>query len=224
MEERQDVAAANGVSGLSPAWIAGTATALAVGSFIVVLNRSLRRRPSSQKRARFVAYLREHLSGARVAAAIVAQLRATHPGTSVGALAVRLFDELQDEQSVLIALLAECGASPRTFRHAAGDVAGAAVKEAAGGSPGDPGLFRTLEALAIGVQGKRCLWRALQVLPGAPAPGGRTFVDLEAQALDQWDAIDRCRRSLVVDTFAGTQQATDDLRQEYFSWPEGSVH
>jgi hypothetical protein len=224
MEERQDVAAANGPSGLSPAWIAGTATALAVGSFIFVLNRSLRRRPSSQKRA-FVAYLREHLAGARVATAIVDQLRATHPGTSVAALAARLFDELHDEQNVLISLLADCGASPRAFKPAAGDVAGAAVKDAAGGSPGDPGLFRTLEALAIGVQGKRCLWRALQVLPGAPAPDGRTFVDLEAQALDQWDAIDRCRRSLVVDTFAATQQTTgDDLRQESFSWPEGSVH
>jgi hypothetical protein len=225
MEERQEIAA-TGVSGVPPAWIAGTATALAVGSFIyVVLNRSMRRRPSSQKRDRFVAYLREHLAGARVATAIVEQLRETHPGTSVGALAARLFDEFQDEQNVLTSLLADCGASPRTFRHAAGDVAGAAVKDAAGGSPGDPGLFRTLEALAIGVQGKRCLWRALQVLPGAPAPEGRTVVALEAQALDQWDAIDRCRRSLVVDTFAGTEQATgDDLRQESFSWPEGSVH
>jgi hypothetical protein len=71
----------------------------------------------------------------------------------------------------------------------------------AGGGPGDLSLFRTLEALAIGVQGKRCLWRAAQVLALPHPPGRRTFVELEADAVRQWEAIERHRRSLVPLTF-----------------------
>jgi hypothetical protein len=63
-------------------------------------------------------------------------------------------------------------------------------------------LFRTLEALAIGVQGKRCLWRAAQTLAALPhPPGRRSFFELEADAVRQWEAIERHRRSLVPRTF-----------------------
>ena len=72
----------------------------------------------------------------------------------------------------------------------------------AGGAPGDLSLFRTLEALAIGVQGKRCLWRAAQALVALPhPPGRRSFVELEADAVRQWETIERHRRSLVPATF-----------------------
>jgi hypothetical protein len=67
---------------------------------------------------------------------------------------------------------------------------------------GDLSLFRTLEALAIGVQGKRCLWRAAQALVALPHPSGRrSFVELEADAVRQWETIEQHRRSLVPDTF-----------------------
>jgi len=57
--------------------------------------------------------------------------------------------------------------------------------------PGDLSLLRTLEALAVGVQGKRCLWRALQDLRSLPSTvGGMTFVALEAKAVRQWEAIE----------------------------------
>ena len=70
-------------------------------------------------------------------------------------------------------------------------------------APGDLSLFRTLEALAIGVQGKRCLWRAAQALAGlAHPPGHRSFVELEADAVHQWETIARHRRSVVPGTFS----------------------
>ena len=73
----------------------------------------------------------------------------------------------------------------------------------AGGTPGELSLFRTLEALAIGVQGKRCLWRAAQALGGLPhPPGRRSFVELEADAVRQWETIERHRRSVVPGTFS----------------------
>ena len=77
-----------------------------------------------------------------------------------------------------------------------------ALRAVAGGAPGDLSLFRTLEALAIGVQGKRCLWRAAQALGSLRhPPGRRSFVELEADAVRQWETIERHRRSLVPRTF-----------------------
>ena len=64
-------------------------------------------------------------------------------------------------------------------------------------------LLRTLEAFAIGVQGKRCLWRALQNLRTvAPAVDDMNFVELEARAVRQWEAIEERRRALVPWTFS----------------------
>jgi hypothetical protein len=84
-----------------------------------------------------------------------------------------------------------------------GRLGGALPRVFGGGRPGELSLFRTVEALAIGVQGKRCLWRAAQALePPLRAPGPRTFADLEADAILQWEMIERYRASLSPLTFS----------------------
>jgi len=65
---------------------------------------------------------------------------------------------------------------------------------------------RTLEGLSIGVQGKRCMWRALQNIT---TPGGMDFVALEAKAVRQWDAIEDRRRDLVIRTLSATAPRTE---------------
>src|SRR4029453_3477117 len=71
-----------------------------------------------------------------------------------------------------------------------------------GCEPGDLSLLRTLEALAIGVQGKRCLWRALQNVRTVPSTvDGMNFVALEAKAVRQREAIEERRGALVARTF-----------------------
>jgi hypothetical protein len=73
---------------------------------------------------------------------------------------------------------------------------------AAGGDAGDMALFRTLEALAIGVQGKRLMWRALHALgPDLKMPGRHSPAGLEATAVRQWEAIEERRQALVARTF-----------------------
>ena len=72
----------------------------------------------------------------------------------------------------------------------------------AGGAPGYLSLFRTLEALSIGVQGKRCLWQAAQAVGSLPHPRSRrSFLELEADAVRQWETINQHRLSLVPLTF-----------------------
>jgi hypothetical protein len=117
---------------------------------------------STRQRQALIAYLRDHLSGSEVALRVVHRLGSTHQGTEDGALFRRLSEELEEERSVVRLLLTRLGTSGRSMKRAAGYASGALLSVTAGGEPGDLSLLRTLEALAIGVQGKRCLWRALQ--------------------------------------------------------------
>ena len=91
------------------------------------------------------------------------------------------------------------------MKRAAGYASGVLLSVTAGGAPGDLSLLRTLEALAIGVQGKRCLWRALQNLRAVPSTvRGLNFAELESKAVRQWEAIEERRCVLVARTFSPT--------------------
>jgi hypothetical protein len=158
---------------------------------------------SLRKRQALVAYLRDHLSGSDVALRVVHRLGSTHQGTENGTFFQRLSQELEEERSVVRTLLTQLGASGRSIKRAAGYASGALLSVTAGGQPGDLALLRTFEALAIGVQGKRCMWRALQNLhPASSTVHGMDFVELEAKAVRQWEAIEERRRALVVQTFS----------------------
>jgi hypothetical protein len=164
---------------------------------------------SIRQRLALIAYLRDHLSGADMALRVVHRLGSTHEGTEVGTLFRRLSKELEEDRAAVRTLLMQLGASGRSIKRAAGFASGTVLSVTAGGEPGDLSLFRTLEALAVGVQGKRCLWRALQDLRTVPSTvGGMTFVELEAKAVRQWEAIEERRRGLVSRTFSATDPRT----------------
>jgi hypothetical protein len=149
------------------------------------------------RRAAWATYLRDHLAGADAAIQTVQRLSDVYRGSPEGALFGSLHVQLREDRGVVEAILADLGATPRSIKRLAGRAAGSALKVVAGAAPGDLSLFRTLEALAIGVQGKRCLWRAAQALAPLPhPPGRRSFVELEADAVSQWEAIEGHRRSL----------------------------
>jgi hypothetical protein len=147
-------------------------------------------------------YLREHLAGADTAIQVVQGLRDEYRGTPEGALFGSLYEQFRDDRGVVEGILAELGYTSRSTKRFAGRAASGALRVVAGGAPGDLSLFRTLEALAIGVQGKRCLWRAAQALVALPhPPGRRSYVELEADAVRQWETIEQHRRSIVPATF-----------------------
>jgi hypothetical protein len=169
------------------------------------LARPARRSASTRYGEALIAYLRDHLSGSDVALRVVHRLGSTHQGHQDRTLFRRLSDEFEEDRAVVRRLLTLLGASGRSIKRAAGYASGAVLSVTAGGEPGDLSLLRTLEALAIGVQGKRCLWRALQNLRTVPSTvDGMTFVELEARAVRQWEAIEGRRRALVERTFAAT--------------------
>ena len=164
---------------------------------------------ASRQRQALVIYLRDHLSGSDVALRVVHRLCSTQRGSADEALFRYLLKEFEEDRAVLRTVLAHLGASERSIKRAAGVASGSVLSLTAGGEPGDLSLFRTLEALAIGVQGKRCMWRALQNLRAVPATiHGATFADMEAKAVRQWDEIEKRRRALVERTFSGEASGT----------------
>ena len=164
---------------------------------------------SLRKRQALIAYLRDHLSGADMALRVVHHAGSAHTGTDAP-LFRRLAKEFEEDHAVVRALLNRLGASGRSIKRAAGYASGAVLSVTAGGEPGDLSLLRTLEGLAIGVQGKRCLWRALQNLSAPPRTvEGMNFTDLEAKAVRQWEAIEERRRGLVTRTFSATDSRAE---------------
>jgi hypothetical protein len=150
--------------------------------------------------AALAGYLRDHLAGSDAALHTVAQLREGHRGTIEAALFARLHQELQDERRVVLRVLSRLGRSPLSLKRLAGQVAGVAsrgvIKPAF-----DATLLRTLEALCIGIQGKRCLWRVLQRLETSLGLGEPGFDTLEGQALRQWTAVDAYRQTVALHAF-----------------------
>lgn len=177
--------------------------AAAAGAAAVYLSWPERGSPASRSRHDLIAYLLDHLSGSDVGVRVVRKLSVTSRNSSDRELFSRLTGEFEDERAAIRALLARLGSSSgSSMKRAAGIVSGVATGLAAGGDPGDLSLFRTLEALTTAVQGKRCLWRALQAVGTLPSPHRLTFVQLEAQAVRQWEALDERRRALAQRTFA----------------------
>jgi hypothetical protein len=184
--------------------ILGALGALGLTLAFVALRRSKPRQGDQDrdKRRALATYLRDHLAGADTAIQMVQGLSDAYREVPEGALFESLYEQFCEDRGVVEAILAELGYSSRSAKRLAGQATGSALRAVAGGAPCDLSLFRTLEALAIGVQGKRCLWRAAQALGSLPhPPGRRSFVELEADAVHQWETIERHRRSLAPLTF-----------------------
>jgi hypothetical protein len=184
--------------------ILGALGALGLTIAFVALRRSKPRQEhrAADKQRALATYLRDHLVGADTAIQMVQGLRDAYRGGPDGALFESLYEQFREDRGVVEGILAELGYTSRSAKRLAGQATGSALRVVAGGGPGDLSLFRALEALAIGVQGKRCLWRAAQALVTLPhPPGRRSFVELEADAVRQWETIEQHRRSLVPRTF-----------------------
>ena len=187
-------------SPLLPLAVLGAVAATA--GLTAYLARPTRRSGTSVQHRALVAYLHDHLGGSDVAFQVVDGLVWTAQSREDATLFRRLSNEFEEDRAVVRTLLTQLGASGRSIKRVAGYVSGAVLRVAAGGEPGDLALLRTLEALAIGVQGKRCLWRALQNLGVVPSTVlGMSFVELEARAIHQWEAIEERRRALAALTF-----------------------
>jgi hypothetical protein len=129
-------------------------------------------------------YLTDHLAGSNFAVELLQFLRDQHAGEPLGASAADLLSEIEDDRKVLQTLIQKTGSRMPALKEAAAWL-GEKISEFKM-ARGALGTFEALEALALGIQGKLALWRALATVAATdPRLDGVDFDQLIARAQDQ---------------------------------------
>lgn len=126
-------------------------------------------------------YLNDHLAGATGALELMSDLAEAHAGTPLGDQLMQLHDEIQSERQELERLIDRLGisvSSPRRMGAWLGEKLAYLKLQLDDKSTGAMRLFEGLEALSLGILGKRALWRMLAVT-------SKTEVDLHGLDYDQ---------------------------------------
>ena len=143
-------------------------------------------------------YVTDHLGGAAMAIALLDRLIGSYRRASHGPFLVELRREIEKDRVQLQRVAKTVGARPGTLKRAAGWFAEKLTRPKLRLEDDAPlGLFLSLEALALGVTGKRSLWRALRRMASSDERLRQfDFRVLEVRALDQYREIERRRLSL----------------------------
>jgi hypothetical protein len=150
-------------------------------------------------------YLQDHLAGSVAALQLMETLADHERGSPLEQQLRTLHSQVSEEQNTLREILDRLGGGEGALRQVAGwltEKAHAARLLIAGRT--HPALARLdgLESLALGLQGKLSLYRALQdVSPGEPRLGGYPFAALEARTLEQYAMVERERRGAAREAF-----------------------
>lgn len=109
-------------------------------------------------------YLHDHLAGASAALQLLAGIEDKYAGEAVGLFASALREEIEWERTQLEILANSYPVKTATPRRAAAWLAEKALegKLLLDGAGDSFRLFESLEALSLGIAGKRLLWRALR--------------------------------------------------------------
>jgi hypothetical protein len=141
-------------------------------------------------------YLNDHLAGSIGAVAMVERAIEENAGTLLGRRLEEILKEIKKDQAVLQDLIERVGAKENPLKKAGAWLAEKAgrVKLGGTGDPGELARLEVLETLAMGVHGKRALWRALRVVANQhPVLRDLDLDLLERRAVEQHDRVDEWR-------------------------------
>lgn len=150
-------------------------------------------------------YLNDHLAGSVGALELLDRLIDTYQGKPLERFFADLRNEIDADQETLKEVIASLGEEESTVRKT-----GAWVLEKfsrgkiqlGGDGEEKAGLFLALEGLALGIHGKRSLWRALAVVSEAvPRLRNRDYVELERRAVEQHDRVEAKRLEVAREVF-----------------------
>lgn len=108
-------------------------------------------------------YLNDHLAGAQGAIDLLESLEKSYQGTEVGGFVTILKSEIDSDRQELKALVLRLKLEESAVRKVSGWLAEklGELKLFFDSQDGDFPLFEAFEALSVGIEGKRLLWRAL---------------------------------------------------------------
>jgi hypothetical protein len=107
-------------------------------------------------------YVNDHLGGAQVALQILEAMRDDHDNPFFREFASNLLPEIRADDRTLQTIAEKIGSGPSALKQTGGWLLEKAARLKLGhtGST-DFEMFESLELLALGIQGKICLWKAL---------------------------------------------------------------
>ncbi|MDX6691088.1 MAG: hypothetical protein QOG15_2545 [Solirubrobacteraceae bacterium] len=142
-------------------------------------------------------YLNDHLAGATAGVNLVEQAADRHRSDELGEFFAPLAAEIKADFATLETLIEDMNIDKSASKTALAEVGSklAAPKFNAEGAGNEHlGDFVTLETLSIGVEGKRCMWVALQTVADAyPELQALDLEDLESRAQEQRDKLESKR-------------------------------
>jgi hypothetical protein len=154
-------------------------------------------------------YVNDHLSGAMLGSELAAQIRDRNEGTPLGELMIGLTADIEADRRDLEALADSLDVTRNPVKQAGGWAAEkwSRIKFSGAGS-GDAGHgnFMAIETLALGVAGKRCLWRALEVVSDRyEAIDREEMVRLIGRADAQFETLEAARLEAAAAIFEGAR-------------------
>jgi hypothetical protein len=156
-------------------------------------------------------YLQDHLAGATAGLELVERARRNNEGTELGAALGTLAAEIRSDRETLLGVMRDVGAPPSRVKIAVAWASEKARRLKPNGSlVGYTPLARVeeLESLAVGIAGKRALWRLLERLDAVGRPvGTRDYGALAERAQAQLDTVEALRVQAGEEAFAAATAA-----------------
>jgi hypothetical protein len=142
-------------------------------------------------------YLNDHLAGSVGALELLDRLIETYHEKPLGSFFQNLREDIHQDQEQLKELIQKLGAGESAVRKAGAWIAekiSRAKIELSESSKAQTGLFLALEALVLGITGKRSLWRALQAASRTvPQLARLDYAGLEKRAIEQCERVEAKR-------------------------------
>jgi hypothetical protein len=142
-------------------------------------------------------YLNDHLAGSVAALELLDRMIEACEGKSLERFLRQLRDDIHQDQEKLKELIEKLGVSESTVRKAGAWIAEKLTRpkiDLGDGSKEEIGVFLGLEALLLGITGKRSLWRALQCASRTvPALARLDYSGLEKRAIEQCEQVEARR-------------------------------
>src|SRR4051812_34452191 len=145
-----------------------------------------------------IAYLNDHLAGARFAMDLLARLRSENTDQALGKFADELLPEIENDYAMLSKIASRYEGDSNSLNEAAAWLAEKASRlKLSATANASLGTFESLEALALGLLGKQKLWQALAILQRSqPALAEIDLDRLTMRAQVQHDRVEVTRRQL----------------------------
>ena len=147
-------------------------------------------------------YLNDHLAGSVGAIELLDNLIEHHSEDRFGKFFAGLRQEIRPDQDTLRDLIRKVGGEESTLRKAVGWLSEKFGRMKLGDGEDSAELLQAVEAIALGITGKKLLWRSLGAIGSSfSALQGMDFVALEKRAQGQFERVEDLRLQMAREAF-----------------------